>query len=238
MSPSIKANYEADHAIGTVSFEVNSIPDSCPLCHQGIVPIERFGWFENRKLVMIFQCPKKSCRSLFLAFYYKQLIPGPPPLKEPYQFRVCLPWKVEKKVFPGIMKIFPTFIEIYNQAKEAEERGLKEICGAGYRKALEFLIKNYLIRLKGRKPSEIRETWLGTCIDKYIDSPNIKDCAKRAVWLGNDETHYIRKWKNKDLEDLKDLIELTVNWIHDEHLTKRIKKEMPSKKRSEEEEVK
>lgn len=37
--------------------------------------------------------------------------------------------------------------------------------------------------------------------------------AERATWLGNDETHYVRKWENKDLKDLKNLIDLTVYFI-------------------------
>ena len=37
--------------------------------------------------------------------------------------------------------------------------------------------------------------------------------AKRATWLGNDETHYFRKWEDKDLSDLKKLIEMTVHFI-------------------------
>ena len=72
--------------------------------------------------------------------------------------------------------------------------------------------------------SSVRITHIPTGLTKPI---RIKDCAKRAAWLGNDETHYIRKWETQDLEDLKDLIELTVNWIRDEYLTKRIKEEMP-----------
>lgn len=227
MSLTVEASYETKHAIKSNTFKVDSIPDTCPICHQGIEPIKRFGWFENENLCAIFQCPKKACRELFIGLYYEPISFGPNILEPVYKYTECVPWEVKKKVFHGIMNIFPKFIVIYNQAKEAEERGLKEICGAGYRRALEFLIKDYLIKLKGRKSKEIKETRLGTCIENYIDSPNIKDCAKRAAWLGNDETHYIRKWKDKDLEDLKDLIELTAHWIRDEHLTRRIKKEMP-----------
>lgn len=230
MFPTVDANYEAKHAIKSNTFKVDSIPDTCPICHLGIESIKRFGWFENEKLYAIFQCPKKACRALFIAHYYETIGFGPDILDPVYKYTECVPWKLKKKVFNGIMNIFPKFIVIYNQAKEAEERGLKEICGAGYRRALEFLIKDYLIKLGGRKSKEIKETRLGTCIENYIESPNIKDCAKRAAWLGNDETHYIRIWKDKDLEDLKDLIELTANWIRDEHLTRRIKKEMPEKK--------
>lgn len=28
---------------------------------------------------------------------------------------------------------------------------------------------------------------------------------ERAAWLGNDETHYVRKWPEKDVKDLKSL---------------------------------
>jgi len=230
MSPTVRAYYEEEHAIQSTMFKVDSIPDTCPICHQGIEPIKRFGWLEKKNLCLIVQCPKEACRVLFIAHYYEPTSRGFTPLETVYQLRGCVPRKVKKKVFHGILNIFPEFIKIYNQAKEAEERGLKEICGAGYRRALEFLIKDYLFRLKGRKSKETKETRLGTCIKDYIDNQNIKDCAQRAAWLGNDETHYIRIWKDKDLEDLKDLIELTANWIHDEHLTRRIKKNMPEKK--------
>ena len=37
--------------------------------------------------------------------------------------------------------------------------------------------------------------------------------AKGATWLGNDETHYVKKWENKDITDLKNLIDLTLAWI-------------------------
>jgi hypothetical protein len=230
MSPTIRANYEDEHAIKGETFKVDNIPDYCPCCHQGIEPIRRFGWLEDKILYAIFQCPKKACRALFIGLYYVTIGLGPDILDPPFKYKGCVPWKFKKKVFQKeIMKTSPKFFVIYNQAKEAEDRGLKEICGAGYRRALEFLIKDYLIKKRVRKSNEIKETRLGACIKNYIDSPNIKDCAKRAAWLGNDETHYIRIWKDKDLEDLKDLIELTANWIRDEHLTKRIKKEMPEK---------
>ena len=64
-------------------------------------------------------------------------------------------------------------------------------------------------------------------ITKYIDDSNIKNVAKRAVWLGNDETHYIRKWEDKDLSFLTKLIDLTIHWIEAEELTKTMIEEMP-----------
>ena len=45
---------------------------------------------------------------------------------------------------------------------------------------------------------------LGTVIADYLDEPNIRDSAERAAWLGNDETHYLRRWEEQDIQDLKD----------------------------------
>lgn len=42
-----------------------------------------------------------------------------------------------------IQEISPSFVKIYNQALAAEELNLSEIAGMGYRKSLEFLIKDF-----------------------------------------------------------------------------------------------
>jgi hypothetical protein len=152
-----------------------------------------------------------------------QLVSGPP---EHY-------FEVQQFDAP-ICAISPTFCAIYNEAKHAEHCGLLRICGAGYRKALEFLIKDYLIRHKfvGNRAlaKEIATAPLATCIDKYIDDKGIQDAAHRAAWLGNDETHYVRKWTDKDLEDLKDLIAITVSWIALHVRLRGHLKSMPTKK--------
>ena len=81
------------------------------------------------------------------------------------------------------------------------------------RKALEFLVKDFA---KSQMPTEkdaIENTQPLQCINNYLDDQRIRQSATLATWLGNDETHYIRKWQDKDIKDLKVLIKLTVNWI-------------------------
>ncbi len=92
---------------------------------------------------------------------------------------------------------------------------------------MEFLIKDYLIKDKPEERNNIESSMLGKCIDNHIDNNKIKQVAKRAVLIGNDETHYVRKWDNKDIEDLKKLIELTINWIEMEIQTKELLVDMP-----------
>ena len=55
--------------------------------------------------------------------------------------------------------------------------------------------------------------------------------AKRATWLGNDETHYYKKWPEKDISDLKILIQLTVNSIDNQLLIEKYEKEMDKPKK-------
>ena len=103
---------------------------------------------------------------------------------------------------------------------------LDQVAGMGYRKSLEFLVKDFLITQRPTDEENIKKTMLGACINNYVDDPRIKSVASRATWLGNDETHYVRKWIDKDIEDLKILIKLSVNWIENVLLTEKYTKDM------------
>lgn len=126
----------------------------------------------------------------------------------------------------GIEDVSPAFINIYSQAVMAESLNLDELNGIGYRKAIEFLIKDYLCSKYPDKADEIKGKFLSRCIKDHVDDPKIKDCAEMAVWLGNDETHYVRKWKDRDMDDLKMLMQLTLYWISSELLTEKYKPSM------------
>jgi hypothetical protein len=129
-----------------------------------------------------------------------------------------------------IVETSPSFVEIHSQAQESEGLGLNTLVGIGFRKALEFLIKDYLISKRPNEKEAISRANLSQCINKYVPDPNIKMCAERATWLGNDETHYVRTWPDNDLKDLKRLIKLTQYWISSEFLTLRYGSEMAKRK--------
>lgn len=126
-----------------------------------------------------------------------------------------------------IGQISPAFCSIYEDAHKAEQFGLSQICGVGYRKSLEFLIKDYLIRNRPADKAAVKSTMLGPCIENYVTDPRLKEVAKRATWLGNDETHYKRRWADKELKDLKTMIRLACHWIEAEHLTQEALQSMP-----------
>jgi hypothetical protein len=156
-----------------------------------------------------------------------------------YFLRSCVPVEVKSIAqSETISKVSPDFCSIYEEAYKAEQYGLLLVAGPGYRKALEFLIKDYIIgrltetdaaKLAVEK-AKVEKTLLGTCVKDYVQSEQIKEIAKRAAWLGNDETHYVRKWEDKDLKDLKKLITLTLHWIEVETLTLEVIADMPEGK--------
>jgi len=219
--------------LGGIGLEtgVDKIPDLCPLCSVGIAAIYRTA-FETvhsssiPKLAAVFQCPRNECRGIFLA-YYDSFSSKPDWFILKGTF---LPAHSSSPSFPPIIStISPAFELIYGQAFVAEDNGLSEICGPGYRRALEFLVKDYLTYLSQGTAEEIekiRTDFLSNCVKK-IEDENIKATALRATWLGNDQTHYIRKWEDKDLQNLKALIQLVINWIHSSELTKQYISDMP-----------
>ena len=210
-------------------------PNECPLCHCFIQPNElhwvlttidgklRFG------LEIVYQCPRQECQHLFIARYLRSdvdmpntSLPGLSPGLRQFVLQELVPMTPQMQhVLPEISVFSPLFPEIFTQSVAAECYGLTQIAGCGYRKALEFLIKDYCISRNKNKESEITSSFLGSCINKYIESSQIKLCAERATWLGNDEVHYVRKWMDKDISNLKELIVLTTNWIHNEILTQK-----------------
>ena len=130
-----------------------------------------------------------------------------------------------------ILKYSSSFPLVYNQALTAEKNGLSEICGLGYRKAFEFLIKDYLLKKHPKaEHAKIKSMHLSPCINQYVTSDEIKLLAHRVLWLGNDHAHYLKKWKGKTLDDLKRLIDLTIRWILIKDELEKVHKSMPTGK--------
>ncbi|WP_182006120.1 DUF4145 domain-containing protein [Priestia aryabhattai] len=195
------------------------LPDTCPICSFGISPECILVHHKSHIITeLLCGCPRHECGSLFFAVY-----------KDDFHTELLrfYPYsKVNKKFPEEISEISSEFVTIYNQAHHAEQEGLDLICGVGYRKALEYLIKDFAIGNNSDDIEKIQKMPLQQCVQKYIDQSDIKDMAERAIWLGNDETHYVRKWGSKDIKDLKNLIDLTVYYLSMELKAKKYREEM------------
>lgn len=210
-----------------IIISLSSIPDVCPLCHRNIIPKYIISQnIEGHHLCQaVFRCTNQNCQETFISTYADTLkTENNVPI---FDFVRSAPISPQEAVFSEtIKKISTSFVDIYNQALSAESHNLNQLVGIGLRKAVEFLIKDFAVHQNPKNEKVIRASMLGKCIDEYIDDTNVKKCAKRAAWLGNDETHYTRKWENKDVKDLKLLVRLTVNWIDNVLLTQKYVEEM------------
>ena len=199
-------SYDSDHEVA-VSFDP---PTVCPLCHTASDPVFVSGYVKSidemgSALYVTFLCLR--CKKAFIAAYSLEGSTGTlfttyPRNPEPISFQNT------------INALSPRFVSIYNQAASAESSGLNEISGIGYRKALEFLIKDYAIHLHPSKSDAIKKEFLSNVIKKYVDDEKIKTIAERVAWIGNDETHYIRVFDGYDVKTMKKFVLAVVSMVH------------------------
>ena len=102
--------------------------------------------------------------------------------------------------------ISPIGKDIYLQALKAENEKLDHIAGIGYRKALEFFVKDFVILTNMDDKAKIERMQLKQVIDTYIDDEELKTVALASTYIGNDEGHYFRKNPDKDIYDLKNYL--------------------------------
>ena len=114
---------------------------------------------------------------------------------------------------------FPDFFDIYNQSQKAQDEGLDQIAGMGFRKSLEFLVTDFLLTYP---PEGVTEEWLknpktslGNKIEK-LENHRIKKLSKAISFLGNDETHYTRRHPEHDVESIKAFIKVLLSDIENE----------------------
>ncbi|MBP3544678.1 MAG: DUF4145 domain-containing protein [Lachnospiraceae bacterium] len=195
-----------------ISFEEENI---CPICKSTISPIFISAALNTSNSATIFNhC--RSCNNSFISNYNVGRSNQSTSSTDYYSSTLISsePCRFSKKLFDdNIVNLSPQFDKIYNQALAAEVASLDEIAGLGYRKALEFLIKDFAIHEHSDDEDKIKAMPLSACIKDYIDAPNIKTLATRSAWIGNDEAHYIRKQEDRDVNDMKAFIKATVYFI-------------------------
>lgn len=217
-------------SIGMAKLHVAKEPDICPSCHFSIQTLIETAYFLpgdhflGGDAEVLYRCPRGECGRGYLVRYSLEMRAD-----GDYAATVAsiVPRLWQRPQHPPVVTdISPRFVEIYRQASMCDAGGLDEVSGPGFRKALEFLVKDFGITRYPERAEEIRSAALAQVIARYIDDPRIKSCAERATWLGNDETHYERRWTDRDVSDLKRTIQLSVLWIESLHLTEEYEREM------------
>lgn len=190
----------------------------CPRCKSQVAPNPLFSIAYDKNdgksyVAIISYCT--GCHDVFITRYKMGTVLPKNPVAFYSDGLIC-----SEPIYPSehdfgkeIYQLSPQFCKIYNQSLSAESHCLNELAGLGYRKALEFLIKDFAIHEFPAAEEDIKKKSLSQCIADHISDNRIKDLAQRSAWIGNDEAHYIRKQQDLDVSDMKDFIMATVYFI-------------------------
>lgn len=194
--------------------------DECPHCHTSIEPILLSSVLVHphknvssriRTFTFLYKCNK--CKHAFMVeLKTNQLNESDPYIA--FETMLSPSKSVPNRQFSKpIYKISEKFVTLYNQSQVAETTGLSDICGMGYRKALEFLVKDFAIYMHPEDQTSIKSQPLSQCIDKYMDNIKIKNLSKATTWLCNDEVHYEKRHEEYSLSELKTFLNAVVTAI-------------------------
>ena len=191
---------------------------TCPVCKAKIMPVYIMASLNTDTTASVFNyC--QNCRETFITQYKIVLDDsnkkfGAARVATVVKRLYSEPNRFEKKSFDDRLEILsPQFVKIYNQALAAECAGLDEIAGLGFRKALEFLVKDFAIHTQPDDEEKIKTMMLAPCIKTYIENKRIVNLAEKSAWIGNDEAHYVRKQKNLDVSNMKEFIQALVYFV-------------------------
>ena len=217
------------HSIYKLKLSSNSrvcleIPNSCPHCGQIMIPSVAaesslvYNQYHEKVISILCQC--LFCDEFFaLTFkvgnkfdrvnstdlFASTIVP--------YTYSVFVEYDL-----PEEMEEFsPAFREIYRQAQKAEAYQLNHVAGIGYRKSLEFLVKDFLINVRRQSHESVDTIPLSQAIH-MLENEKLISLAKAATWIGNDETHFVKKYEDKDIEDMKKYIRALSHYLSSEYL--------------------
>ena len=176
------------------------LPNTCPHCGKGMAPNVHSSDLshERNRIAFILSCP--ICEQFFFSTHAIQKDTDDTLLSV---IESVLPHEKPQSPIPEMLRQdYPYFYQIYGQAAEAEAHGLNEISGMAYRKALEILVKQYLIKQNPTEESSILKEPLGASIQR-ISFDKIRNLAKAISWIGNDQTHIIQKHPDYNVSEMK-----------------------------------
>jgi len=185
-------------------------PQSCPHCGINtdslLVFHKTFVYDESVKenlLIFVWKCT--ACKKTYVSFHNVS--------NNSITYMGVFPQKTVSFSDEYLLKVSPKFIEIYNQALTAEKNGSFELAAIGFRTSLEILIKDYAINCLKENKDEVIATNLNNAISKYLKTDDMINTADVVRILGNDHTHYERKYPEHDFILLKEYMDIFISLV-------------------------
>ena len=185
-------------------------PAQCPHCGLGCDPvilghtsISPFTAQPPHFVFLIFQCT--ACKKLFTGTY--EIDDG--------HSHICCMTPEQQNSFSDehIENMSPRFMEMYNQALRAKYNKDINLAAIGYRAALEILIKDYAINELHKAQKDVIRKDLFSAISEYLPADDFIKTADVIRILGNDHTHYKRKYPDLDFKLLQEYMDIFISLI-------------------------
>lgn len=180
-------------------------PMSCPYCgvHTDTeeTTAQIFALTSTQKAIVL-ACRCTRCKKRFLSVYIEE--------GNRLTLNTIIPIAENDEVHEGLKTVSPEFERIHQQAYRAELRGDIDLAAVGYRTALEVLVKDFAIRELGEKEEEVTSKKLAQAIEDYSGSVELLATSDVVRMLGNDYTHYLKKYENIGFETLKHYYNVTM----------------------------
>lgn len=162
-------------------------------------------------VTFLYECT--SCKEKYLAIFDVDL------KNKNATFAAFYPNKPNSYKDDKLSAISERFIDMYNQALACEDIGNIELAAIGFRSAVEILIKDYAIKELGEDEKTVSKMRLIDAIGNYL-SADIASSADVVRILGNDYTHYQRKYPQHDFEVLKQYMNIFIQQVKTMYMIK------------------
>lgn len=203
------------------------VPNECPICHISIYPhlLTAFSIPSNTPpdyASFFFSCPNcnkvygTSAEIYFQNFSTHSFICDLS-TKEA-SFSPCIP-KIPPLPLNLQQEAFKKFQAVYKDTYSADSYGLFEVAGMGYRKCIEFLIKDFLLLTHPEKRETVEnpKIMLGNLIKDHMKEDDLSSLQLKLSnynKLATDEVHYI-KHSGFGIDTIREFFNYLVKLIDD-----------------------
>ena len=185
----------------------------CPYCGTCVDPtIKDSSQFinYNSTIIVLLTHYIRCCDKLFFSVHEIKTDEND---KRTAELLISYPQAMLKKLPESICNISPRFVELHNQCYWAEKNNFFELAGTGYRNAMEVLIKDFAIKELGESSDEAKKLKLFDAIGKYIPDYRFQNAADVVRIIGNDYTHYERKYDDVEFDYVKIYLDLVIMYV-------------------------
>lgn len=180
------------------------LPAVCPHCSRTCTPdVISYASASSRHVLLVLR--ENGCSTPFLAVYL--FVENEP------QLLIVYPSTQARTFDDLIVDTSSRFVDLYNQAYAAEQLGSLDLAGAGYRNALEVLIKDFAINVLGEDESVVSKKKLYKAIEDYYPHPNTAGLPQVVRDLGNDYTHYQKNYSETDFAIFKAYLDGAIMFV-------------------------